>query len=154
MCKKLFLICSLLTSIMAFSQENNPYVSVSLYTSRLENFVDNSFFSAEIGVARENINLGITFGRNLGTIKNSLNYWYGGRFKTSQRINIFYSHILLGVGQYIQKNAFFLEYGVSISKNLNCRYIDCNKIAIFAEIINRNNTTFVGVGINYSLFNY
>ncbi len=109
------IICLLLATTMF------GYISLGLSLSNGTDFKNSSYSSIEGGIMRENVTLGLIFGRgSLSGIGNGdaiSNYFYEVKTTASYPIGIVSGNILLGYGGYFNTTHMFIEYGVGITYN-------------------------------------
>lgn len=142
----------LFPTLSLISQEDsriNYYVASGLSISN--NFDTtlsySTFPSLEFGGMYENVGLSLVVGRNnLSGFQTDFirNYWYEIKSFASHQIGGHTSgYLLFGLGNYVDDNRFFIEYGVGIS------YVP-NKFGWFAQASNWEGTWYISPGLVYN----
>lgn len=146
--KKLLLAIVLLVSTIIIAQETKKetsyYFSTGLSVTNSSDFSNSSYISAEVGVLKNNIAIGIVVGRNnLSNFRNDSfnNYWYEGKIAVYQPIGYVDSYLLGGIGSYIENGNTFIEYGAGLSKEFN-------NVGVFIQVSNWDNNTYITPGVS------
>lgn len=141
---------SLIITTNAQEEHTKPDVYVSAGWS-ISNTFDttlaySSYPSIEAGLMKNNFSLGLVFGRaNLSGFNhdNSSNYWYELKAGLYFPVGKFNGYALLGLGNYISSERFFVEYGAGASYSFN-------KFGVFAQASNWDGTWYVTPGVSYT----
>lgn len=163
--KIIFLLSLMLTSTM-FAQEATKtetptskvsyYASVGLSIPNLQtkdangdtstaDFVDAAYPSVEFGVTKGSLSLGAIVGRgNLNFKEDAVrNYYYELKAAVSQPVGNASVYGLLGVGNYVDQNHVFIEYGAGIG------YAP-SKLGVFVQASNWDGIWYVTPGLTYN----
>ena len=149
--KLIFIFAMLLTTlVVAQEQENkyNYYLAAGLSVSNTAEFQEDSYASVELGVMRDNLSLGVVFGRNnlvnIGQDESLDNYWLEGKVAVSFPLGAVDGYVLGGVGSYIGYRDMFLEYGVGISKEIG-------SLGYFLQLSNWDEVNYISAGFSIPL---
>lgn len=153
--KKVILLFALLVSTLSFSQEAivdtnfTPYIGMGVSITNTDQFTQDSYISAEVGVMYENVSLAGVFGRNnLDGFHSSTDsisdYWYEGKVAVSTSLGYVDGYVLGGVGAYIDGGDVFVEYGAGISRE----YDFC---IVFLQVSNWDGTNYITPGVAFPL---
>ena len=119
---------------------------LSISNSYDTTFAYSSYPSIEVGLMKNNFSLGLVAGRsNLSGFKHDAanNYWYELKSAVSFPIGKLSGYGLLGIGNYMTTQRFFVEYGVGFSYSFN-------KWSVFSQASNWDGTWYVTPGLCYT----
>ncbi len=126
-------------------------LGLSIGNSSDSDFQHTSYPSIEAGITKDNVTLGLAVGRsNLADFGKELkgsninNYWYEAKGTASTPIGITNGYIVLGVGNYINTDTVFIEYGAGINYTLK-------KITYFVQASNWDRVWYNSVGVSFNL---
>lgn len=139
-------------SLSAQETKENTYgaygsVGVSIGNSNEDTFQNTSYPSVEVGVTKENLSLGLAFGKSSFDFKNkSLNsYWYEIKFVPSTPMGSVDIYGIFGVGNYLDTNRYFIEYGGGVTGKLT------NHLNYFVQASSWDGFWYVTPGVTFSL---
>lgn len=125
------------------------YVSTSLSISNSsESTFDNtSYASVEVGLCKGDVSLGLVLGRGNINFKSKdvvSNYWYEAKVTQSFPIGKLDGFVLMGIGNYIDTQKVFVEYGGGLSYKPK-------KVTYFSQVSNWDGIWYVSPGIMFNL---
>ena len=139
-------------SLMAQEEKESTYraygsVGVSIANNNDDTFQNNSYPSVEVGLMKENVSFGLVVGRsNLNFNQDAIsNYWYEAKFMPSASMNSVDIYGILGIGNYINTNRYFIEYGAGFSGKLT------NHLNYYVQASNWDGIYYVTPGILFLL---
>lgn len=164
--KKIILLLSLMLTSTIFAQEATTETpKVSYYTSvgvsipnlnstSVENgntvttnsqFTDVAYPSLEFGVTKGNLSLGAIVGRgSLNFSEDAIrNYYYELKSAVSQPVGNANVYALFGVGNYVDQNHIFVEYGAGLAYSPS-------KLGYFVQASNWDGIWYVTPGLTYN----
>ena len=126
--KKVIILGLVFLTSLTFAQSDSTkskitgYAVLGLSTSTGNDFALGSYPSLEVGLMRNNIALGIIFGRGnfVGIGKSDdiiRNYYYEVKTTACYPVGAVTGSVIFGWGQYIDTKNSFIEYGVGITYN-------------------------------------
>lgn len=130
--KKLLTIILAVVTLTTFAQKKDStakvaiykYLSVGVSTTNSNDFKASSYPSLEGGIVRDNLGLGVVFGRGslkgLGKPTDSFdNYYYEVKASGYYPLGSLSGVFILGYGGYFNTSHNFIEYGVGMSYSIN-----------------------------------
>ena len=109
-------------------------------------FKETSYFSAEFGLTKGALSLGLALGRsdNDYTDQDTLmNYWWEIKTALAVPVDSFSVYGLLGLGHYLSTERVFIEYGIGVSHSWD-------PLSFFAQVSNWDGLWYVTPGLSYT----
>ena len=164
--RKIISIFALLLTVVTFAQEAPTvettsskvtyYASVGLSVTNLQtkdadgntvtsDFEDASYPSVEFGVTKGNLSFGAVVGRGNLNFKNDdvSAYFYELKTSLSQPVGNANIYGLFGLGNYVDQNHIFIEYGAGLSYSPT-------KLGYFVQASNWDGVWYVTPGLTYN----
>ena len=123
-------------------------VGLSMSNASESGFDNSSYPSIEVGIQKENLSLGLAVGRGNINFKNKdviENYWYEIKAAPATNIGTFDLYGVFGVGNYVNTENIFVEYGVGFSGKFT------NHLNYYLQTSNWDGVWYVTPGVSFYL---